>query len=190
MPDENFEMWRDIAAGQQRHRTEERLENIEKLLEKQQTSGVTKCPYCDGDLSKIGVEICKHCRKELNWYEGVVYKDGEIEQAKVIYNAWKFAREQRSNRLMVLQKRVEHLKYVQQYNTTIITLGFLFGGIQVALGIGNIIDEAKVPGVLCIGFGIAVIVGCFIRCFSYAAKNDALGAHYKIEAAEEEIRRL
>ena len=105
MPDENFGMWRDIAAGQQRQRTEERLESIEKELRAQRSKVVANCPYCDGDLSKIGVELCKHCGSKLFWSGHFVSKASEPEVATNLYRNWQHAKEEQANQRQELIKQ-------------------------------------------------------------------------------------
>ncbi len=155
MPDENFEIMRDIAAGQQRQRTEERLEGIEKELRAQRSNVVAKCPACDGDLSKIGVPLCKHCSSKLVWFKHCVALEGEEELAKKRYRNWELDQEARiRNRQALIERKEKQYAGLKedckpvQYGL-IACLVAMFGGLALAPVIG-------VAGIV-IGLGSAFI---------------------------------
>ena len=88
--DQHYAM--DLVAGSQRLETNERLKNIERLLnEQQQKNFVDNCPYCDGELTKAGVELCKHCGSRLVWVNRFAAKEGEIKVAEERYESAKRA---------------------------------------------------------------------------------------------------
>ncbi len=75
----------EMVGGLQRQQTNKRLAAIEKHLSAQQArTVVAQCPFCDGDLTKVNIEICKACGKELAWFSGIVYKPGESEKQRVM----------------------------------------------------------------------------------------------------------
>ena len=85
--DKNFEILRDISASEQRRRTNEKLESLEKELKRlrKKSNNATRCPYCDGELSRTGVEICKHCRSKLVWFHHFPAKVGQLAEAEKKY---------------------------------------------------------------------------------------------------------
>ena len=81
MTDDNFDFAVGVSSHGQRHISNSRLANIERLLAKQMAY-VAKCPFCDGNITKLKQELCQHCGKELLWHEDFVYKKGELDKAQ------------------------------------------------------------------------------------------------------------
>lgn len=134
--DQHFAM--DLVSAGQRQETNERLAAIEKHLAAQQAGVVAKCPYCDGDLTKIGVEICKHCSKELDWFDGIVHKPGEDEKRIAMVLA-----SQRNDQIKAAKRKLSELyenkkleadikKYQMQTFIPMMVFSGLFGFITAA----------------------------------------------------------
>lgn len=136
--DQHFAM--DLVAGNQRQETNERLAAIEEHLAAQQARIVSQCPFCDGDLTKVNVEICKTCGKELAWFDGIVYKPGESEKQRVMALAADRSEERRlmKEKLNSLYEEKQKLEPVQKKVLTLmcggvgigLICGFIYAGID------------------------------------------------------------
>lgn len=152
MPDENFEILRDIAAGQQRQRTEKKLGEIQEHLAREAARVVARCPYCDGELTKIGIEICKHCRKELHWHNNIVHKEGELDKAKSQSEDLLRGRRQKQERLEAIRKRIDELQPAVNICLYFAGGSFAAGFLMIMIGIAS-----HTAGVA--GFGFILMLG-------------------------------
>lgn len=183
--DQHFAM--DLIAGGQRADTNDRLKNIESLLAAQQANVVAKCPYCDGDLSKIGVEICKHCTKELLWYEGFVYKEGELEQVKAKVSHLKKIKEERRERIIELQDELKRLTPKQKLkNVEMLWLYFGGAGFMAVLGLLAMGFPGDASSIF---FGIAILILTVGTLASISMNGNPLDSNEK-KRIEEEIEQL
>ncbi|MCH2131782.1 MAG: hypothetical protein MK179_21790 [Pirellulaceae bacterium] len=119
--DDMMDDMQGLAAHNQRQRTNQSIEGLRAELAFERF-GVAQCPHCGGGIPKVGVDVCKGCRRDLIWYKNLVGRPGEEEQ---IRNRYRHNQEEiRRARGLLLEKKESKKQWVWLHIVITLLAGF------------------------------------------------------------------